>query len=648
MKQNKTLGLTILAAILASFVSLSAVHFMSFLNHFEELTVDFRIAGFGIPKEQDKSVVIVAINEETLENFSYRSPVDRKFLSDLLLDLEAKGARHVYLDLLFDQPTESDKDLELFNTLKSLSIPLRVAYSNEKHVVTERQEVFQDEFVPQKLRSDVRLAADPIDGTVRWLLAGGKDVLPVPYAIAHDLGLTRQLPLSNESQRIDWRIDKSQDEKSFAIYPAHLVKILPEAWVRDKVVLVGLVVSLTDRHKTPFSMLHQLGSSQMPGVEVFAHQVSQVIDDRSISELGISQKLGVTLVLAALGAALGGLGLNLVLLSIGLVAVSVSYFVGVIWGYSSGLPILPAIAPVLAFVLSVFLSILILGREERERRKFVQSAFSRYVEPAVVDQLINKPELLNLQGEKRQLSFIFTDIAGFTTLSEKMPAEELTRLLNEYLEGMCAVIHRHGGIVDKFIGDAVMCFFNAPLAQPDHADRAFQCALELDAFAESFRETANENGIALGVTRIGVHSGEAVVGNIGSATRLDFTALGDTVNAASRVEGVNKYFGTRVCVTEGIVLALTRKNHRFRPIGRIVLKGKNEPLGLFQPMSVGSDDSLYASYMSAYEALESMPSQALLKFQDLIREFPEDALATFHHQRLAEGQLGSLIHMGDK
>jgi class 3 adenylate cyclase len=264
--------------------------------------------------------------------------------------------------------------------------------------------------------------------------------------------------------------------------------------------------------------------------------------------------------------------------------------------------------------------------------------------------LISQPELLSLAGEKRQLSFVFTDIAGFTTLSEQIPPEQLTTILNDYLDGMCKVVHRHEGIVDKFIGDAVMAVFNAPISQKDHADRAVRCALEMDSFCQGFRQKIeSEMGLGLGVTRIGVHSGEAIIGNFGAENRMDFTALGDTVNAASRVEGVNKYFGTRVCVTQGIVDSVTLPGLHFRPIGDVMLKGKDKALSLYEPLDATSwQTPRVQTYMRAFSALQAKESQAVTIFAELLASYPDDPLVLFHNERIARGELSSVIRMDEK
>jgi class 3 adenylate cyclase len=191
-----------------------------------------------------------------------------------------------------------------------------------------------------------------------------------------------------------------------------------------------------------------------------------------------------------------------------------------------------------------------------------------------------------------------------------------------------------------------MAIFNAPIPQPDHAERGIRCALELDAYAEAFRKDCNARDIPLGVTRIGIHSGLSIIGNFGSKSRMDFTALGDTVNTAARTEGVNKYFGTRVCCTQQVVDQCP--DLEFRPIGDIVLKGKVEATALYTPVAATDAPELIAGYRRAYALLEASDPNAVDCLASLSKDFPEDPVIRFHQDRIALGLLSSRVVMDDK
>jgi len=195
------------------------------------------------------------------------------------------------------------------------------------------------------------------------------------------------------------------------------------------------------------------------------------------------------------------------------------------------------------------LALTILDRE----RRWIRDAFSSYISPNLVRQLIEHPDELALGGERRECSFVLTDLAGFTTLVEQAEPELVVALLNEYLDGMTRIALAQEGTLDRIVGDAMAVMFSAPVAQPDHAQRAVRCALEMDRFATGFSARVACEDVPLRGTRIGVSSGTVIVGHVGSRDRLDYRALGDPINTAKRLEDANRYFGTRVCVAAATV-----------------------------------------------------------------------------------------------
>jgi adenylate cyclase len=254
---------------------------------------------------------------------------------------------------------------------------------------------------------------------------------------------------------------------------------------------------------------------------------------------------------------------------------------------------------------------------------------------------------LTLGGERREVTFIFTDIAGFTSLMEKSDPAIILPVLNEYLGGMCRIVLEHDGTMDKIVGDAVVGFFGAPADQPDHAARAVHCALALDAFAQSFAETQRTHGIEFGITRIGVNTGMAAVGNFGGASFFNYTAHGDMVNTAARMESVNKHLGTRLCVAGSTVVRCP--DVAFRSVGSLLLKGKSEGVDAFEPLAPEAVGTKAASlYREAYALLEVGDPGAEEAFARLLESYPDDKFATFHAERLAAGEKGTTIVLKEK
>ncbi len=239
---------------------------------------------------------------------------------------------------------------------------------------------------------------------------------------------------------------------------------------------------------------------------------------------------------------------------------------------------------------------------------------------------------------------LFTDIANFTTLVETLEPDVLGPLLNEYVVGMTDVVFGYDGTVTKIVGDAIHVLFGAPGEQPDHAARAVACALALDEYAQAFRERWRQKGIALGVTRIGAHAGPAIVGNFGGGRFFDYTAYGDTINVASRLEAVNKQLGTRVCVSAA--LAARMSEFRGRPVGDLILRGRTEALRAFEPLRLEQyQDSDTATYLEAFAKLEAGDPGAMAAFAAHVGKHAEDQLASFHLKRLLNGATGTRIVM---
>ena len=200
-----------------------------------------------------------------------------------------------------------------------------------------------------------------------------------------------------------------------------------------------------------------------------------------------------------------------------------------------------------------------------------RTQLSRYFSPSVVDLLTTETEHVDLDAQWRDITSMFTDIASFTTLVEGLPPETMAPLVNQYLTGMTEVVFDHGGTLVNITGDALIVMFGAPTDQPDHAERAVACALALDAHAEGFRARWLERGVTIGVTRIGINSGPALVGSFGGGRFFDYTAYGDTISIAARLEAANKQLGTRICVSGSVVERVA--NFRGRPVGNLRASG---------------------------------------------------------------------------
>jgi adenylate cyclase len=283
-------------------------------------------------------------------------------------------------------------------------------------------------------------------------------------------------------------------------------------------------------------------------------------------------------------------------------------------------------------------------REEAERAR---ANLARYFSPSLASHLAEHSDILALGGERRDLSFLFTDLADFTPLAESLDAAFIVGMMNEYIGGLSRIVFEHGGTVHTVVGDAVYAMFGAPLEQSDHAARAVACALAIDTFAQSFARQKNRDGISVGVTRIGVNSGPAIVGNVGGETFFHYTAYGDAVNTAARLENANKILGTRICISGETVNRIP--GFVGRPIGTLVVRGKGKGIDSYEPLNgEGRASRSASSYLRAFHRLEIGDPQAVQAFATHVGRYGNDALATFHLKRLLAGETGTRIALPDQ
>jgi adenylate cyclase len=270
-------------------------------------------------------------------------------------------------------------------------------------------------------------------------------------------------------------------------------------------------------------------------------------------------------------------------------------------------------------------------REARIRRRFEQ-----HLDPAVVRRIVEQPQLLKLGGERRELTVLFTDIESFTAMTHAAEPAQLVALLDAYVEGVAEIVVAHGGMVDKIVGDAVHAFFNVPLDLDRHPARAVECAVAIRDWTAAFRMRPASAALKLGRTRIGIETGAAIVGDIGLRTKLDYTAHGDVVNAAARLETANKELGSSICV--GPAAASRVDPSTLRPLGRIALRGREEGFDVYEPWPAGMTAELQARYRAAFAAIESEPDRAIAQFEALARDCSADPVCAGWPGRLRAGR----------
>ena len=387
----------------------------------------------------------------------------------------------------------------------------------------------------------------------------------------------------------------------------------------------------------------------MPGVEAHAQALEQVLSGHFLNRPGWAQAAEAIVVVVGcvllvwIGAFLPSLwaaGGALVLVG--------AVLWGGWWAFSSQRLLLDSFTPALVLTVAFALSSLWRHFWSERQQRWIKEAFSRYVSPNRVEHLMNNPGQLELGGKRQHCSFVFTDLTGFTALMESIDPAEAVSLLNRYLEEMISIAFRHQGTLDRIVGDALAIMFSAPVAQPDHAQRALDCALEMHAFASAYAKDLQAQGIAFGSTRFGVHSGEVIVGNFGGKAIFDYRALGDPVNTAARLESVNKQLGTLICVSEATLSACAPCEAR--PVGRLVLKGKRSALQVYEPLPkpLPPRYAPTALYLAAYEAVRDGGADAQEQFARLRETHPDDPLVALYCTRLVLGEAGDEIVLSAK
>ncbi|MBY8974842.1 CHASE2 domain-containing protein [Rhodobacteraceae bacterium NNCM2] len=606
-----------------------------------------RIALSSPAEGQDTRISLVMIDEATMATLPYRSPVDRGFLASLVDVLHASGARAIGLDILLDQPTEAAKDQRLAEAIRAFPGPVVIAWADARAGMTEAQIAWLDSFLALSgaVPGFANLTTDP-DGLVRRQSRrlANTETQGLAAALTGATGPTE----GPQDWLIDWRLPGADGAPAFQQTPAHILPLMAanpailETWFKDRIVLIGADLPQQDRHLTPLSVV--AGQTPTAGVVIHANLAAQILDNRAVPQLSPTAQAAIVMVLALLGMLAATGRMNLFLRALVLIALVAAYLGAVIAVARSGGPVLPLTASLLAFGFSAAGTTALDAVLAHRDRRFIREAFSHYLAPELVDHLVARPEALTLGGDRREMTFLFTDIAGFTSMSEEMEPEALSHLLNAYLDGVSEIVMRHRGVIDKFIGDAVVGLFGVPAEDSAHAANAIRCAAEIDRFAEGFR--AQNGGGKLGVTRIGVHTGVATVGNFGGAKRFDYTAIGDAMNTAARLEGANKAFGTRVAISGACLDAagpFLSEDLPVQPIGDIVLKGKSTPIPTVTLNAAASDDWL-ARYRDAFAQLGASPHSA----QNSLLSLGDDPVVRLHLARLAAGETGARIALTEK
>jgi adenylate cyclase len=583
----------------------------------------------------DTPLVIVAIDEPSFHELGLHWPFPRGTHADLIERVARDGARVIAFDLLFAESTNAADDGRMAEAIRAARNVV-LANTREKSQTSVSREWTLVEPIPQLLAAGARtgeVGIDPDADFVVRMMPSFADSFGREIARLAQGGLP-----ASASNAVHSLIRYEGPHGTFPTvhyYQALLPGMLPAGFFKGKIILIGLDVHASpeltrkqaDLYNSPFL---DAEGGVIPGVEIHANIVSNLLQGRAL--VPASQTLN-TMVAGAFVLGVGLVGLRrspavtvAALMASGVALLAFSY---VLFAYHDFWlsPLLPIVAAALLFILQTAVGFL----TERRRAQETKRAFAQYVPAEVVNRLIEQPELLELGGEERELTLLFADLANFTTMSEKLAPRAVVAILGRYFDAMSTVIYRHGGTVDKYIGDGIMAFWGAPLPDERHAERALQAAIDMQQrFGKLARRLGRRGGPVMSM-RIGIHTGNVIVGNVGSRARFAYTAIGDAVNLASRLEGANKAYGTSILLSEATVRHLHGRVP-LRPVDSVMVKGRTDAVTIFTPCA---DAALAEMSRTALDAFNrNAMDQSLTLWRQLLVAYPADGIAVAFVNRI--------------
>ena len=616
-----------------------ALGLLNFFQNIELQTYDLRIAATARPSAPAKDIVLISIDDESirrLEPLIGRWPWPRLVHATVIDYLAAAGARVIGYDILFTERdvrkfmvgdtewTGEESDAALVESTKKAGNVVHIAEASSAELADPSRALKENleapalnVHVPQTGCAEPRPRLTPpfpalaevsrgighslfifdADGPLRRLppvvQVGDRRFPSFALATTMAAGTTPSLNpridySGNCAVMLPWRgpAESGAGVPTFTSYSFYDVFYSQQQIIegqkpgidpslfRDRIVIVGgTAEGLKDAFTTPFPR------GAINGPEVHANMIDAFLAPRSIERAPATATLGLVIgAVAIVGVA--GAFLNAWLTGmVALVAASILVWLSVaLFARGTWIQLtVPMLALVFAYVGDLAWKYFVEGREKRQVKKL----FSRYVSKDVYDQLVANPSLAALGGARRHMTVLFSDIRGFTTMSEKGTPEDVVAQLNQLFTRMVAVVFHHRGTVDKFVGDMIMALYGAPLDDEDHAEHAVQTALAMiKTLNELNAEWAREGKPQLDIG-IGINTGDMIAGNVGSETIMSYTVIGDAVNLGARLESLNKDYGTRIIISEA-TRARLKGRYDIHPLGDVIVKGKSQPVAIFE------------------------------------------------------------------
>jgi adenylate cyclase len=670
----------IFTAIGIASVVLAVVLYAQKIDFFSSLDlklkdVRFRARGSIDP---DKRVVIAAIDEKSINELG-RWPWDRKTIARLVENLNFYGVKTIAFDIIFSEPSNIASDKALSDALqRNKNVILGYFFRSEGEPPPKEALMLLEDarikivkttgnvtevpvhsypavelnipIIAQSARSSGYFNIIPdSDGILRsaniLMLYDGYVYPSLPLAaLRHYMGSEIVLEIANygvdnlligkyripcdESGRLTLNYYGKQGIfRTISAVDIIKKRLKPDS-LKDALIFVGATeIGISDLRATPVDPV-------LPGIEVHATVVSNALQKRLLIRDGRVIALDIvfivvfTLILTTL---LSFVRRTLFALLLFITTLGLYYITNHL-----AFKYYPLNTSVLFPLISITLSYL--GSEayrnliEEKQSRFLKKAFSSYVSPDLVGEIIKRPDMLKLGGEKKEITVLFSDIRGFTTLSERLTPESLVSVLNQYLSPMTDIVLKNKGTLDKYIGDAIMAIYNAPLNIEDHAALACKSAIDMLEKLKELNNSFKEKGLPEIDIGVGINTGDVIVGNMGTDMRFDYTAIGDTVNLASRLEGMNKVYKTHIIISEFTVKQLNdleKADFKVRGLDMIKVKGKDKPVTIYQ-VSSGMDEALIRRFEDALQLYRKQQfKEAKEIFERLESEYGDKTAGVF-------------------
>lgn len=604
------------------------------LGEIEDRTWDWRVRSVAKASDHDPKIVLVMIDQTSLEHFAREEkifwPWPRSLYNPLLFFLKKAGAKAVAFDMLFTESSTYVADDKEFADAVSGSLPVvsAVAFRTTGEPVRDagymklysRQEQSAEKIAPYILpgtSSEFVSAALPIDELLQSSAAFGNVSSQADddqiFRRVHPAGYLRATPVLSLPFAMHSLLNSSEGLRSYlsevslpdgalllrfhgpaGTYKTFSFHAITSSWVameagespavpleefKDAYVLVGAnAPGLLDLRSVPFP-------GNYPGVEYHATALDNLMHRAFFRD--VPQYIVTAISVVALALVIAS-GLFLPVWNVAVAIGEVLLWIGACVGAAHLGWWMTMVIPFIGMGVAVLATAVVQYQVEGRRHRFIRNAFQYYISSEVIEKLVSDPSTLRLGGERRELTIFFSDIQGFTGISERLPADRLVQFLNRFLSEMSSIVLEYGGTLDKYQGDAVIAFWNAPVEVADHQRQAIGAALRCQ---ERLRELAPEFEREFGIQvrmRIGIHTGVVSVGNFGSSKRFNYTMIGDAANVASRLEGVNKVFGTTIIASD-----VTREpisgDFKWRKLGSVRVVGRKEPIVVYHPVGIVAD-----------------------------------------------------------